>query len=139
MAIPNDEVVYIRIPPGDLWFRPPDKVSSGNFKLNHRVNEKGLSAYRKNVVNGDDVLRKPDAIAGSFVLYAKVGHIRELTDASKDKKPLGLDVVDVEIEGDLGHAEIRTKVGFEWRNNACSKAIQKLFCESLNDRIGPVN
>jgi hypothetical protein len=101
--IPDDEVVYHRVPPGKDWFAPPDRVSSLNFKL--RPGEIGISVYRASIVDVRGVLNKPGAIPGSGVSQATVGQIR----AARDKKgtPLELDVVPVDDEDDPGHAEIR--------------------------------
>lgn len=123
-TIPDDEVLFRRIPPGEAWFEPPDRITSANFKLRKSRNELGLSTYRAAKVSAEAVLSKPDAIAGSFVAAATVGDIRALKDGNG--KPLHLDVVAVGDEDDPGHAEIRCPVPGTMPNSA-AVALKKLF------------
>ena len=121
--IPDEEIVCIRIPSGEPWFQA-DTISSANFKLNHRVNEQGISVYREAVVTHEEILSKPGAIAGSFLATARVGAIRSLCDGTG--KPLGLDVIPVDDEKDPGHAEIRSPTPGQLPA-AAAKALKKLF------------
>jgi hypothetical protein len=121
-AIADDEVLYRRIPPGNPWFEPPDRISSFNFKL--RKGEDGLSVYRAAFVSASGVLEKPGAIAESRVAQATAGQIRAARDSKDD--PLHLDVVVVSDEDDPGHAEIRGPVLGRLPTGA-PKALQKLF------------
>ncbi len=89
-TIADDEVVLLRIPPTAPWFEPPDRVSSANFKLDRRRAEQGLSVYQQSAVSPDQLLNRPDAIAGSRVVAARVGDIRALRNAAD--VPLKLDV-----------------------------------------------
>ena len=100
--IPDDEVLYRRIPPGENWFQPPDRINSTNFKL--RDGEMGVSVYRERIIDATGVLGKPQAIPGSRIAAATVGQIR----AAKNGKgePLNLDVVPISDENDPGHSEI---------------------------------
>ena len=120
--IADDEVLYRRIPPGESWLQPPDRISSFNFKLH--PDELGISVYRASVVDAAGVLSKPEAIAGSMVAQATVGQIR---DAQNGKgEPLHLDVVAVNDENDPGHTEIRGPVPGVISDSA-AKALKKLF------------
>ena len=75
--IPDEEVVYRRVPFTPPWFEN-DAVTTANFKLDKRRGDLGISIYRKTVVTVDDVLSKPGAIPGSLVTQATVGAIRGL-------------------------------------------------------------
>ncbi|NQT40045.1 MAG: hypothetical protein HQ581_21310 [Planctomycetes bacterium] len=123
--VSDNEVLLRRIPPGAGWFEPPDYVTSANFKL--RRDENGLSVYRQNVVGEQEVLNKPGAISGSFVLKATAREIRGLQNAMGD--PLGLDVVAVDDADDPGHAEIRGPNPGKLSGGA-TKAIRNLFAGS---------
>lgn len=72
--IPDDEVLLRRIPPGERYFEPPNRISSFNFKL--RKGEKGLSIYRERYITADELLKKQDAIPGSFVVKATAKELR---------------------------------------------------------------
>lgn len=122
--IPDDEVVYRRIPPVLPFFEEPDRVTSSNFKLDRRRSELGLSVYRAAVVTMADVLQKPDAIANSRIVSARVGEIRQLI--AGDNSPLQLDVIIVDDENNPGHAEIRSPQLGTLKESA-SKALQRLF------------
>jgi hypothetical protein len=102
-TILDDEVLLRRIPCGKPWFEPPDRVSSCNFKL--RKDETGLSVYRERLASADEVLKKPGAIDGSFVVRATAGEVRQAKNGKGE--PLKLDVISVNDESDVGHAEIR--------------------------------
>lgn len=103
-ALPDDEIVYRRIPPKSPWFQPPDQISSANFKLDKRRREQGVSVYRAALLSPDEVLRKAGAIPGSFIVEATIGEIRKLQSGAGE--PLNLDVV-MDNEDDPPHAEIR--------------------------------
>ena len=120
--LPDDEVVYRRIPPGESYILPSGRISSGNFKLD--ADEQGLSVYLASLVSVAEVLRKPDALPNSTVASVTVGQIRGLQDASGNRFPL--DVVVVDDEDDPGHAEIR---GPEpgGLSTPASKALRDLF------------
>ena len=120
--IADDEVLYHRIPPGESWFQPPDRISSGNFKL--QGDELGVSVYRASMVEVAGVLSRPDAIPGSRIARATAGEIRAARDGKKN--PLHLDVVAVDDENDPGHAEIRGPVAGVISSSA-AKALKKLF------------
>jgi hypothetical protein len=127
--IPDDEVLYRRIPPGETWLQPPDQISSYNFKL--RGGETGLSAYRARIVDAAGVLAKAGAIAGSKIAAATVGQIRAAKNAKGE--PLNLDVVAVNDEDDLGHSEIRCREPTTGLivpgkiSNSAAKALRDLF------------
>jgi len=106
--IPDDEVLYRRIPPGKHWFEPPDRITSANFKLRKKkdgTKEEGLSVYRASIVSPAEVLSKPQAIPGSRVAWATAGEVRGLRNAKGE--PLNLRVLPVDDQDDPGHAEIR--------------------------------
>jgi hypothetical protein len=125
-TIADDEVLYRRIPPGNDWFEPPDRISSLNFKLNLKLHpdELGISVYRASACNVAEVLTKPEAIPGSGVAQTTVGQIRAARD--KEGKPLNLDVVPVKDENDPGHAEIRGAILRE-KPKIAAKALRDLF------------
>ncbi|HUE73405.1 MAG TPA: hypothetical protein VMP01_21180 [Pirellulaceae bacterium] len=122
--IPDDEIVYRRIPPTMPFFESPDRVTTQNFKLDQRQQELGLSVYRAAVVTAAIVLAKGNAVPGSRIVQARVGEIRVL--AGGDGKPLHLDVIVVADEHDPGHAEIRGPEQGKLTPSA-SKALQRLF------------
>ena len=97
-TIADDEVLYRRIPPGSSWFEPPDRISSGNFKL--RRDELGISVYRAVAVDVAGVLNMPEAVAQSRVAEVTAGQIRAARDGKGN--PLGLDVVPVNNENNPG-------------------------------------
>lgn len=104
-AIGDDEVLYRRIPPGEKWLEPPDRLTTANFKLNRKRNELGLSVYRRAVVSAREVLDSGAAIPGSRLASATAGQVRALTNALG--VPLQLDVLAIDDEDNPGHAEIR--------------------------------
>jgi len=124
--VPDDEVLLRRIPPGDPWFEPPDRVSTYNFKL--RKDELGISVYRRSVVSEEELLGMRGAIRGSFVLSTGARHIRDLKNA--EGISLRLDVVAVDDEDDPGHAEIRGPKPGKLSRSA-SQALRRLFASSL--------
>lgn len=129
-TIVDEEIVVLRIPSGAPWFEPPDRVSSANFKLDRRRGERGLSVYRLSVVSPAEVLTRPGAIPGSFLVAASVGSIRALRNA--EGTPLSLDVLADDDEGrNPGHAEIRGPEAGKLSPSA-SRALQRLF-ERLPD------
>ena len=101
----DDEIVFRRIPPTLPWFEPPDRISTANFKLNVRDNERGISVYRQAVVTAAAVLARPDAIAGSLLVQCTVGEIRNLKNGKGES--LQLDVIRVDDETNPGHAELQ--------------------------------
>ncbi len=125
--IPDDEVLYRRIPPGEQHFEPPDRITSANFKLHKKedgTKEEGLSVYRASIVRPAEVLNKPDATPGSRLAEATAGEVRDLR--SGKGEPLNLRVLPVDDEDDSGHSEIR---GPEPRrlSSSASKALRDLF------------
>lgn len=76
--IEDGEVLLRRIPPGETWLEPHDRLTSANFKLDTRKAERGLSVYRQRFVTAPDVLRKPGAISGSRVAFALAGQVRRM-------------------------------------------------------------
>ena len=122
--IPDDEVVFRRIPPTVPYFENPDRVTTQNFKLDQRQHELGLSVYRAAIVTTAAVLAKAGAVPDSKLAQARVGDIRAL--AGGDGKPLHLDVIAVADEQDPGHAEIRGSEPGKLAPSA-SKALQRLF------------
>lgn len=130
--IADEEILYRRIPPGERWFEPPDRITSANFKLGTNedgTKEEGLSVYRASIVTPAEVLEKPNAIPGSRIACAEAGKIRALQGGDKKpghKKPLHLDVVIVNDEDDPGHAEIRGPAEGKLSRSA-SQALKKLF------------
>ena len=122
--IADEEVLYLRIPPGSDWFQPPDRITTANYKLDTRKDELGLSVYRASVVSANSVLARPDAIPDSFLVSATIGDIRGLKNGIGD--PLNLDVIPVNDAHDPGHAEIRgPKPGRLTKST--SKALRDLF------------
>ncbi|MBI4603645.1 MAG: hypothetical protein HY721_16960 [Planctomycetes bacterium] len=120
----DSEVLLRRIPPGEAWLEPPDRLTSANFKLDRRRNEQGLSVYREKLVTVEDVLKKPGAIHGSRIAAATAGDVRALRNA--EDQPLGLEVVPCEDATDVGHAEIRgTQPGR--LSASASRALSRLF------------
>ena len=63
-SIPDDEILFRRIPPGTRWFVPPDRITSSNYTL--RKGEEGISVHRALLVSAEDVLRKPGACPGEL-------------------------------------------------------------------------
>lgn len=120
--IADDEVLYRRIPSGKDWFEPPDRISSGNFKL--KDDELGISVYQAGIVNAAGVLSKPEAKPGSRVAAATAGAIRAARDGNQ--KALNLDVLPCNDENDPGHAEIRGPIPGVI-SSAAAKALRKLF------------
>lgn len=120
--IADDEVLYRRILSGESWFQPPDRISSGNFKL--QGDELGVSVYRAVAVDAAGVLNKPEAVANSKVAEAMAGQIRAAQDGKGN--PLSLDVVAINDENDPGHAEIRGPVPGVISKGA-AKALRDLF------------
>jgi hypothetical protein len=119
-TVDDEDVVYLRVPPSSPWFEN-NRVTTANVGL--EADELGLSVYRRSVVTGQQVLEKPGAIAGSFLLEARVGDIRDLKDGAGNS--LQLDVVAVDDENDAGHAEIRSPTGK--LTKAARKALRDLF------------
>lgn len=101
--IPDEEILYRRIPTGNPWFEPPDRISTYNFKL--RKGESGLSVYRSSVISAQQLLVRPEAIPGSRIAWANAGAIRTLH--GRNRQPLHLDGVSVGEAQDPGQAEIR--------------------------------
>jgi len=122
--IPDDEIIYRRIPPLHDFFEEPDRVTSANYKLDQRNAEFGLSVYRASVVTSEEVLQKPEAIAHSRIAAARVGEVRTL--CGGDGQHLRLDVIVVDDENDPGHAEIRGPQPGQLARSA-TKALQRLF------------
>lgn len=120
----DDELVYCRIPPTEPWFEPPDRISTANFKLDHRRADLGISVYRAAVVTAEQVRAKPEAILGSLITQATVAEIRALKNGKGD--PLQLVVVAVDDEFDPGHAEIRGSEPGKL-SPAASKALRDVF------------
>jgi hypothetical protein len=116
--ITDDEVLLRRIPPGTPYFEPPDRVTSANFKL--RKGEDGISVYRERFVSAEELLQKPDAIPGSFVVCATAGEVRNLKNGKGES--LNIDVVPVNHEIDPGHAELRGRL-----NTSAAEALKRLF------------
>lgn len=122
--IPDEEIVYRRIPPSLPFFEDPDRITTQSFKLDRRRGDWGLSVYRATVVTSQDVLAKPEAVEGSHIASASVGDIRNLVGG--DGKKLLLDVLIVDDEDNPGHAEIRGPQPGELSPSA-SKALRGLF------------
>ena len=101
--IPDDEVLYRRIPIVEGWFQPPDRITSSNFKL--RDDELGISVYRASIVDAANVLNRPEVKVECRVAAATAGQIRVAKNGKGE--PLHLDVIPVDDEDDPGHAEIR--------------------------------
>jgi hypothetical protein len=120
--IADDEVLYRRIPPGESWFQPPGRITSGNFKL--RPDELGISVCRAVAVDVVAALSEPQAKSGWRVAETTAGKIR----ASRDGKDnlLGLDVVAVNDENNPGHAEIRGRALCE-NPKVAAKALREQF------------
>ncbi len=117
----DNEIVYRRIPPGETWLQPPDRITSANFKL--EPGEQGLSVYRASVVTPKEVLHRPGVPPGFRIAEARVGDIRQLTKPEGDRQvPLNLDVVAVADADDPGHAEIRGNI-----TRSASRQLAKLF------------
>ncbi|HUY36911.1 MAG TPA: hypothetical protein VMV69_29600 [Pirellulales bacterium] len=122
--ISDDEIVYRRIPCAAPWFEDPEQITTANFKLNRRRGDLGLSVYRAAMVTPEEALAKANAAADSLVAAANVGDIRALCNGRGE--PLALDVVAVDDEHDVGHAEIRgAQLGK--LSSAASGALHGLF------------
>jgi hypothetical protein len=119
----DDETVCIRIPASAPWYEPAG-LTSANFKLDHRTNERGISVYRESIVSHAEILSKPDAIPGSLIATATVGDIRRLVSGLNVQ--LNLDVVPDNDANDPGHCEIYGPTPGEMLP-AASKALKRLF------------
>lgn len=117
-TIADDEILLLRIPPTPPWLVSPGHISSANFKLGKE--EKGLSVYRERIVSAGDVLAKPGVPPGCLLVSAAAGDVRSLKNAKGE--PLFLDVVAVDDENDLGHAEIRGRF-----SRSVAKSLSLLF------------
>jgi len=120
--IADDEVLYRRIPSGESWFQPPDRITSGNFKL--QGDELGISVYRAVAVDAAGVLSDSRAKPGSRVAQTTAGQVRAARDGKGN--PLNLDVVSINDENDAGHAEIRGSALGVYPSIA-AKALRDLF------------
>ena len=120
--ISDDEIVVRWIDRSDpSRFRPPDRVSSGNFK--ERKGERGVSAFRLSRTSTDQILKSETRGDPSDYIFvaATVGAIRALTNAAG--QPFQLDVVSDELEGEKpGHSLIVGTI-----SEAASKALSRLF------------
>ena len=108
--------------------RPPDTITSANFKLDRRRGDLGLSVYRASIVSSEEVLTKPAATPNSMVVSARVGDIRALRNSHGELHRL--DVVVINDENDPGHAEIRGPVTGKL-SAAASKALRDLFAGNV--------
>ncbi len=125
----DDETVYRRIPRWDGFFSPPDHVTTANFKL--RPQEVGLSVYKASVRTPESVVVGIGSLATSFLLRAKVRNIRGLQNTAHEA--LNLDVVEVPVEDDPGHAEIRKTPSGSKITPSAAKALRDLFVKCLAD------
>lgn len=122
--ISDDEVLLRRIPALEPFFAPPDRVSTANFKLDRRRGELGLSVYRRGLIGEQQVLARPDAIPGSFVVAASAPDVRSLKNAAGES--LNLEVIPDDDGDNPGHAEIRGPTPGKLSASA-SKALRDLF------------
>jgi hypothetical protein len=123
VTLGEDEVIVRRIPPGDRWLEPPDRVTSANFKL--AKGETGLSVFRLSIVTPEYVLSQPGVIPGSFLVAARVRDVRTLRSAAGAS--FSLEVVADDDDGrNPGHAEIRGPVASKL-SQSCAKALRDLF------------
>jgi hypothetical protein len=122
--VADDEILLRRIPPGDEWFEPPDRITSKNFKLDRRRGERGVSVYRQSIVDAQELLSRPGVVPGTRLYCAMASEIRSLTNALG--VPLGLDVVPVDDADDPGHAEVRGPQPGKLSASA-SKALRDVF------------
>ena len=118
-TISDEEVLLRRIPSGKPWSEPPDRISSFNFKL--RKGEVGLSVYRERFISGEELLQKPGAIEGSFVVRTTAGELRKAKNGKGEL--LNLDVIPVGHETNPGHAELRPARPVDFQYSRVSKAI----------------
>ena len=117
----EDEVLLRPIPPGSPYFEPPDRVTSANFKL--RKGEVGVSVYRERFISEEELLQKPDAVPGSFVVRATVREVRNLLNGKGER--LNLDVIPVDHSTNRGHAELRGRL-----TASAAEALKRVFQRS---------
>ena len=120
--ISDDEVVYRRIPAGPPFVKPPDCMTTANFKL--RPGEEGLSVDRASHVSIEEALQGHGALPDSRLVRAKVFDIRRLCNG--EGSPLNLDVVADPTEDNPAHALIITSAGKRF-SKAVSKALRDCF------------
>jgi hypothetical protein len=95
----DGEVVLRHIPGGSLFQAPRPRITSKNFSLRPGRNETGISVSLSGFTTPAALMaRVGNPSAGSRIAAATVEAVRAL----------GLDVVSVPLDGDPGHAEIRS-------------------------------
>lgn len=118
----DDEIVVRWIDRSDSnRFRPPDRVSSGNFK--ERKGERGVSVFRLSRTSTDQILKSETRGDPSDYIFvaATVGAIRALTTATGQS--FHLDVVSDESEVQKpGHALIIGTI-----SESASRGLSRLF------------
>lgn len=113
--IGDDEQLLRHIPGGTTFQAPGPRITSKNFEL--RPDESGVSVSREGITSPAQLLtRIGNAATGSLIAVAAVMAIRAL----------GLEVVSVPIDGDPGHAEIRSGTA-SLADQAVRKQRSKLF------------
>ena len=97
-TVADDEVIYRHVPGGPTWQAPPDnRISSINCRL--RPNETGLSVSRAAIMSATEVMaRLGNPATGSKIAAVAVAEVRAI----------GLEVVPAPLDGNPGHAEIRS-------------------------------
>lgn len=137
-SLADDETVFRRIPRWESHFSPPNYVTSANFKLNLKAHEEGISVYMASLRTPESVLAVAELPSGSFLLRAMVKDIRNLRNTLNES--LELEVFEVPIEGDSGHAEIRKQPPGSRITPSVAKALRDIFVECLKDpdwQFGP--
>ena len=113
--VADEESVIRHIPGGTTFQAPGPRITSKNFEL--RPGETGVSVSRQGMTGPDQLLaRIGDPAAGSRIASAPVAAIRAL----------GLEVVPDPIDGDPGHAEIRSGAA-NLSSHATRKQLASLF------------
>ena len=113
----DDEVVLRHIPGGTTFQASGPRITSKNFELRPDRDETGISVSRASITSPDQLMaRIGNPANGSRIASAPVADIRAL----------GLDVVPVPLDDDLGHAEIRSAAE-SLESQSVRKALARLF------------
>ncbi len=113
--VADDELLLRHIPGGTTWQAPGPRITSRNFRP--RSVGEGVSVSRTAITSAEQLMaRLGDPAKGSQIASVTVGEIRAL----------GLDVVSVPKEYDLGHAEIRS-ASADLNESDVQRQLAKLF------------
>ncbi|MBI3824070.1 MAG: hypothetical protein HY289_15485 [Planctomycetes bacterium] len=116
--IPDDETLLRHIPGGTLWQAPGPRITSANFQLRHDRGETGVSVTRLKFTAPERLMEVVGGgrEKGSRVAAARVGDVRAL----------GLVVLPMPLDHDVGHAEIQSGAT-SLDDHACRKRLALLF------------